>query len=90
MSDEPRVEISLPEPDESTTVEQLVALQAMADALRGEAVTWPTGASDGWGTLLAWAERIPGSWIGFTVGATSIRLANAGTITRLTRKENGK
>jgi hypothetical protein len=84
MSDEPRVEIRLPEVTEDTPLEHIVAVHALADALGGEQVDWPADATEGWDLLLGWAERVPGSWVGFTASATSLRLANGGTITRLT------
>jgi hypothetical protein len=85
---EQQIEIRLPKLDGTETVEQLLALELMHQALSGEQVDWPADATEGWDLLLGWAERIPGTWAGFTAGATSIRLANGGTITRLTRKGN--
>jgi hypothetical protein len=41
MSDEPRLEIRLPPITEETSVENIVAVLAVRDALTGEEVIWP-------------------------------------------------
>ena len=86
MSDEPRVEIRLPPITEETSVENIVAVHAVRDALAGEEVIWPPEADDAWAVLEGWANQIPGSSIAYTATATALMFTCGGKIIRM-RKE---